>query len=115
MLVELAHDPLLMAIWFGPVLWIGIALFEELSRIFLLNCLWSLSKKISWHIIVIILASVIIGVTHLYQGYYGIVTIALKSIVAAAYYYKYRRILPLIIAHGLYDGMQFAVLMVQLQ
>ena len=35
-MIELANNPLLMSIWVGPVLWIGIALFEELSRVFLL-------------------------------------------------------------------------------
>jgi len=44
-MIELANNSFLMVIWFGPVLWIGIALFEELSRTFLLKCLWNTSKK----------------------------------------------------------------------
>lgn len=33
-MADLANSPPLMVVWFGPVLWIGIALFEELSRVF---------------------------------------------------------------------------------
>jgi len=112
-MIDLAHNPLLMVIWFGPVLWIGIALFEELSRTFLLKCLWNTSENKEWHIAVIFLASVLIGFAHLYQGVYGIITIGLKSVVVSFYFYKYRRLLPLIISHGLYDGLQFAFFIIQ--
>ena len=60
-----------------------------------------------WHLMVIVLASAPIGLTHRYQGVYGIVTIALKSVVMSRYFYRYRRLLPLVISHGLYDGLQF--------
>jgi membrane protease YdiL (CAAX protease family) len=114
-MVDLAHNPLLMIIWFGPVLWIGIALFEELSRTFLLKCLWNTSENKGWQITVIFLASALIGFAHLYQGVYGIITIGLKSVVMSFYFYKYRRLLPLIISHGLYDGLQFAFFIIQFQ
>lgn len=107
-MVDLANSPVLMVIWFGPVLWIGIALFEELSRVFLLKTLWNLNDNKDWHILAIFLASALIGVVHLYQGTAGIISIGLKSLVISFYFYKYRRLLPLIISHGLYDGLQFA-------
>ncbi len=112
-MIDLAHSPLLMIIWFGPVLWIGIALFEELSRTFLLKCLWNISENKVWHIAVIFLASTLIGFAHLYQGVYGIITIGFKSVVVSFYFYKYRRLLPLIISHGIYDGLQFAFFIIQ--
>ncbi len=112
-MVDLANNPLLMIIWFGPVLWIGIALFEELSRTFLLKCLWNTGNNKSWHITVIFLASALIGMTHLYQGLYGIISIGIKSVVMSLYFYKYRRLLPLVISHGLYDGLQFAFYITQ--
>ncbi len=114
-MVDLAHSPLLMVVWFGPVLWLGIALFEELSRTFLLKCLWNISENRKWHIAVIFLASTLIGLAHLYQGVYGIISIGLKSVVVSLYFYKYRRLLPLIISHGLYDGLQFAFFVIQFQ
>jgi membrane protease YdiL (CAAX protease family) len=112
-MIDLANNPLLMIIWFGPVLWIGIAFFEELSRTFLLKCLWNTSDNKNWHIAVIFLASTLIGITHLYQGLYGIISIGLKSVVVSLYFYKYRRLLPLILSHGLYDGLQFAFFIIQ--
>jgi membrane protease YdiL (CAAX protease family) len=112
-MIDLANSPLLMVIWFGPVLWIGIALFEELSRTFLLKCLWNTSDNKNWHIIVIFLASTLIGVVHLYQGTAGIISIGLKSVIMCFYFYKYRRLLPLVISHGLYDGLQFAFFIIQ--
>ncbi|MCF8265983.1 MAG: hypothetical protein K9I99_15895, partial [Melioribacteraceae bacterium] len=51
-MVDLSNNPLLMLVWFGPVLWIGIALFEELSRVFLLKCLWNVNENKNWQIAV---------------------------------------------------------------
>jgi hypothetical protein len=102
-----------MILWFGPVLWIGIALFEEISRVFLLKCLWNISEDKSWHIMAILITSMLIGTVHLYQGLAGIISIGLKSVIICFYYYKYRRLLPLIISHGLYDGFQFAYFIMQ--
>jgi len=113
MMIDLANNPILMIIWFGPVLWIGIALYEEFSRTFLLKCLWNTGDNKNWHIAVIFLASALIGITHLYQGLFGIISIGLKSVVMSFYFYKYRRLLPLVISHGLYDGLQFAFFIVQ--
>jgi membrane protease YdiL (CAAX protease family) len=112
-MIDLANSPVLMIVWFGPVLWIGIALFEELSRTFLLKCLWDINKSKKWHLLVVFLASALIGALHLYQGVYGIISIGLKSIVMCLYFYRYRRLLPLVISHGLYDGLQFAFFIIQ--
>lgn len=112
-MIDLAHSPMLMLIWFGPVLWIGIALFEELSRTFLVKSLWNISDNKKWHITAIILASALIGSVHLYQGLAGVISIGLKSIIMCFYFYHYRRLLPLIISHGLYDGFQFAFFIMQ--
>ena len=114
-MIDLANSPLLMVIWFGPVLWIGIALFEELSRTFLLKTLWNIKDNHDWHILAIFLASSLIGFVHLYQGMAGIISIGLKSLVISFYFYKQRRLLPLIISHGLYDGLQFAFFIMQIQ
>ncbi len=114
-MIDLANNPWLMIIWFGPVLWIGIALFEELSRTFMLKALWNISKNKDWQIIVIFLTSALIGFAHIYQGLAGVISIGIKSVVMCFYFYKYRRLLPLIISHGLYDGFQFLFFVLQFQ
>ena len=112
---NVANNPLLLTIWLGPVLWIGIAIFEELSRIFMLKCLWNISNNKKWQITAIFVTSTLIGVVHLYQGTAGIISIGLKSLLMCFYFYKFRRILPLIISHGLYDGLQIIAMVGQFQ
>lgn len=106
LMVDLSNNPVLLTIWLGPVVWIGVALFEEISRTFFLLCLWKLSDKKQWIYSSIIIVAVFVGVAHLYQGMFGIVSIGIKGLVMGLYYYKYRRILPLVISHALYDSIQ---------
>jgi len=112
LMLDMREKPWLLVIWFGPVLWIGIALYEELIRVFILTSLWKFSNHILWTIVVIIIASSIIGLAHWSQGSYGMVTIGIKSMVSGFFFYKYRRLLPLVIAHVLYDGIQVALLLI---
>jgi len=111
LMLDMRQSPFLLMLWFGPVLWIGIALYEELIRVFILTSLWKFSNNYTWIISVIIISAGIIGLAHWSQGSYGIVTIAIKSLVSGYFFYKVRRLLPLVIAHVLYDGIQVALLL----
>ncbi len=111
LMLDMREEPILLILWFGPVLWIGIALYEELIRVFILTSLWKWSKKMIWIVTVIIFTSILIGLTHWSQGSYGIVTIAIKSFVVGVFFYKKRRLMPLVYAHVLYDGLQVATLL----
>lgn len=106
LMLDMRAHPWMVVIWFGPVLWIGIALYEELVRAFLLTELWSFSDNKAWALLVIIAAAILFGLVHWSQGPYGIVTIAIKSTVIGLFYWRIRRLLPLVIAHVLYDGLQ---------
>lgn len=112
LMLEMRKDYLMLILWFGPVLWIGIALYEELIRVFLLTSFWKFSTNKNWVVLSVFITSLLIGLTHFSQGSYGIVSITIKSLVMCVFYYKYRRILPLIISHALYDGIQVAMLMI---
>ncbi len=112
LMLDMRENPILLILWFGPVLWLGIALYEELIRIFILTSLWKFSNNKLWTIMVIIISAAIIGLVHWSQGSYGMVTIATKSMVAGLFFYKYKRILPLVITHVLYDGIQVALLLI---
>ena len=111
LMLDMRESPLLLIIWFGPVLWIGIALYEELIRVFLLSSLWKFSNHKIWAIIVIIISAIIMGFAHWSQGSYGIVTISIKSMVSGFFFLKYKRLFPLVIAHVLYDGIQVGLLL----
>jgi membrane protease YdiL (CAAX protease family) len=112
LMLEMRSKPLYLALWFGPVLWIGVALYEELIRVYVLSSLWKLFKSKTWTYTVIVLTSLLMGLAHMSQGSYGIVTITLKSLIAYYFFYKFRRLLPLIIAHALYDGIQVAAFII---
>ncbi len=112
LMLDLRESPGLLLIWFGPVLWLGIASYEELIRVFMLDSLWKFGKKKIWIALVILLSAALIGLTHWSQGPYGIVSIGIKSIVSGFFFYKRRRLFPLILAHVLYDGIQVALLLV---
>lgn len=111
LMLDMRENPLLLILWFGPVLWIGIALYEELIRVFMLTTLWKWSEHAAWTITVIVFASLILGLAHWNQGSYGVVTITIKSLVACAFFYQKRRLMPLVYAHGLYDGLQVGMLL----
>ena len=112
LMLDMRKNPVLLVLWFGPVLWIGIALYEELIRVFILTTLWQYSKSQFLIFFVIVISALIIGFAHWSQGSYGVVTIAIKSIVSGYFFFKVRRLLPLIIAHVLYDGIQVALLLI---
>jgi len=111
LMLDMLERPWMVVLWFGPVLWIGISLYEELVRAFLLSELWSFSVNKLWISTVVLFAAVVVGTTHWSQGPYGIVTIAIKGIVIGAFYFHRRRLLPLVIAHVLYDGLQVGTLL----
>ncbi len=111
LMLDMRERPILLFLWFGPVLWIGVALYEELVRVFLLTSLWKFSSDMFWTYFVILLCSLILGFAHWSQGPYGIVTITIKSLLGGFYFYKKRRLMPLIYAHVLYDGLQVGMLL----
>lgn len=111
LMLDMRQQPWLVLLWFGPVLWIGIALFEEVVRTFLLSELWKFSSSQVWVVTAVILVSALTGLVHLSQGPYGIVTIALKGVVIGAFYFHVRRLFPLVLAHVLYDGLQVGTLL----
>jgi membrane protease YdiL (CAAX protease family) len=113
LMTGLANNPVLLAIWLGPVVWIGVALFEELGRVFFLNCLWRLSRNKYWEMIAIIFVSFFWGFAHLYQGSFGIISVSIQGLVMGFYFYKFRRIWPLIISHSLYDSIQIIMFISQ--
>ena len=114
MMIGLANNPILLAIWLGPVVWIGVAIFEEVQRVFFMNCLWQLTKNKYLELFIILFVAVIWGFMHLYQGPFGIISVSIQGLIMGIYYYKFRRIWPLIISHALYDSIQIIMFVVQI-
>lgn len=112
LMLDMRQNPFLILLWFGPVLWIGIALYEELIRVFVLTEMWKFQHSKLWELLVILISALLIGLVHWSQGPYGIVTISIKGLVSGVYFYKKRRIMPLVYAHVLYDGLQVGMLLI---
>jgi membrane protease YdiL (CAAX protease family) len=113
LMTGLARNPLLLAFWLGPVVWIGVALFEELVRVFFLNCLWKMSDKRLWAYFSILLVALFAGMMHNYQGAFGVVSVCIQGLIMAAYFYRFRRFWPLVISHALFDSVQIIMFVLQ--
>jgi membrane protease YdiL (CAAX protease family) len=115
LLTGLVRNPVLLAVWLGPVVWIGIAVFEELQRVFLLDLLWDVSSGAFVKWIVLIISAVLFGLGHMYQGTASMIGIFFQGILLGIFYLKFGRIWPMIIAHGLYDSLQVITAVIQIR
>ncbi len=103
---SLARNPLLVAIWLGPVVWVGVAGFEELSRVFMLNRLSIVWPGPAARWVILLLSALLFGLAHLYQGRANVSAMGLQGLIYGWYYLTFGRVWPMIIAHALYDSLQ---------
>lgn len=108
----LSRHPLLLALWLGPVVWIGVAGFEELWRAFMLRRLWWVWPGQAGRWVALLVVSALVGLAHLYQGWSAVVSIALMSILMGWFFMATGRIRALIVAHALYDSIQIVFAMI---
>ena len=106
LLRSVSADPMLLTLWLGPVVWIGIAAFEEVWRVFVLRRLWNVFPGQLREWAVLLAVSVLIGLAHSYQGPAAIMSISMKSVLMGWYFKQAGRIGPLIVAHAVYDSIQ---------
>jgi membrane protease YdiL (CAAX protease family) len=88
------------------VVWIGVACFEEISRVFLLKRLWSVGRSRTFHWLAILISAVIFGLAHVYQGAAGVVGTGIIGFFLGWIYMRMGRVWPLVIAHALFDSTQ---------
>jgi membrane protease YdiL (CAAX protease family) len=115
LIAGVAEDPVLLAVWLGPVVWIGVASFEELARVFLLRRLWLVWPGVGGRWVGILAVSAAIGFVHAYQGPAAIATIGFQSVLMGWVFLRTGRIWALIVGHAVYDSAQiaFAVVMIR--
>lgn len=115
LLAGVARDPWLLALWLGPVAWIGVALFEESARAFLLRRMWRAWPGTTGRWTAIVFVASLIGGVHIYQGSAAALSIAIQSIGLGWLFLMTGRIRALIVAHALYDSAQivFAVVAIR--
>ena len=111
----IAGNPMLIALWLGPVVWIGVAAFEELIRIFALNHLWRVWPRPQTKWLVLIGTAVLFGLVHIYQDPLSMLFITIQGLLYGWYYLKFGRVWPLIIAHAIYDSLQVVQILMVFQ
>jgi len=88
----------------GPYSFLAAGFMEELCRCFLLERAWTLWPDRTSVYTAIGIAAVVFGLCHLYQGPAGVVNTAFFGLLMALYYWKYGRMVPMMLAHGLYTA-----------
>jgi membrane protease YdiL (CAAX protease family) len=109
------RNPWLLALWLGPVVWIGVALFEELGRAFLLRRIWQAWPGASGRWAGIMIVSALVGLVHAYQGSAAVVMIGIESLLLGWIYLRTGRIRALIVCHALYDSVQIVLAVVTIR
>jgi len=102
----LSRSPGLLALWLGPVVWIGIAGFEELFRVHLLRRLWRVLPGRAGRWAVIVGCAALVAAVHLYQPPAIMLSIGLLSLLKGWYFLRTGRFWSLVVAHALYDSVQ---------
>ena len=115
LLRTVSADPVLLALWLGPVVWVGVAGFEELWRVFVLRRFWNVVSGPVGDWGVLLAVSALIGLAHAYQGPAAIVSIGMKSVIMGWYFKHAGRIRPLIVAHAVYDSIQVVMAVVSIR
>jgi membrane protease YdiL (CAAX protease family) len=106
LLAGLSRSPGLLALWLGPVVWMGIAGFEELWRVHLLRRLWRVLPGRAGRWAVIVGCAALVAGVHLYQPPAIMLSIFLLSVLKGWYFLKTGRFWSLVVAHALYDSVQ---------
>jgi membrane protease YdiL (CAAX protease family) len=106
----LARDPVLLAIFIGPLIWLQAGIVEELTRVFLLSRLWRVWPSRAAKLVALFAFSAVFGLAHLYEGPQGVLGTAIIALVLGWHYLRFGRVLPLMIAHALYDTLVILLL-----
>jgi len=109
LLAGLSRRPALLALWLGPVVWIGVAGFEELWRVHLLRRLWLVLRSRAGQWAAILGCASLVAAAHLYQPPAIMVSIGLLSVLKGFYFLITGRFWSLVVAHALYDSVQMVL------
>jgi membrane protease YdiL (CAAX protease family) len=106
--VELASHPKLLALFAGPLLFLGAA-SEELVRVFLLSRLWKVWPSLPGKFASVGVSALLFGLIHVYQGPVSAVWTGIFGLIMAFYYLRFGRAVPMVLAHYVTNAMQVIV------
>ena len=106
--VEVAGNPRLLVLFVGPLIFLGAA-SEEVIRVFLLSRLWKVWPSTTGKSVTVVISACLFGLIHVYRGPVAVGWTAIYGLVVALYYFRYGRVVPLILAHYLTNALQVIV------
>jgi membrane protease YdiL (CAAX protease family) len=105
---ELARDPGLFVLFLAWLIPLGAA-SEELVRVFLLGRLWKVWASATGRLAGVAISACLFGLIHVYRGPTAVGWTAIYGLIAALYYFRFGRLVPLILAHYLTNALQVIV------
>jgi membrane protease YdiL (CAAX protease family) len=108
----LSRSPWLLALWLGPVVWFGIAGFEELWRVHMLRRLWRVLPGRAGNWAVIVGCATLVAGVHLYQPPAIMLSIGILSFLKGWYFMKTGRFWSMVVAHALFDSVQVVAIVI---
>jgi uncharacterized protein len=99
----------LAAVWWAvPVLILAAAQNALLEEVVGIGYLLTRLQELGWHVAAAIgVHALLRGTYHLYQGFGGFIGNAIMGVIFALFYLRFRRVMPLVIAHTLLDVVAF--------
>ena len=101
-LKTIAANPYYSIVWLGPVTLLG-QLFLELSRTVFLKNFWDSINHPFWNWLVILFFAILLCLLSVNRGWTGMISGFSIALLFNITYYKYRRLLPLILASILFQ------------
>jgi membrane protease YdiL (CAAX protease family) len=94
--------------WAVPVLLLSAVQNGVLEEVVVVGYLITRLRQLGWALPAVVLTSALLrGSYHLYQGFGGFLGNAAMGVVFALFFLRFRRVGPLIVAHGLIDSITF--------
>jgi membrane protease YdiL (CAAX protease family) len=112
--VEVANNPRLLVLFVGPLIFLG-ASSEELIRVFLLSRLWKVWPSTLGKLVAVAISACLFGLIHIYQGSVHVAWTAIFGLLMALYYFRFGRVVPLILAHYTTNALQVIVVALQMR
>jgi len=108
LMAKLAGNPWLLVLFIGLLIFLGAA-SEEVIRVFLLSRLWKVWPSTRGRLAGVVISACLFGFIHLYRGPVSVAWTAVFGLIAALYYLRFGRVVPLILAHYLTNALQVVV------
>ena len=106
----LRSNPALRIWWLGPLLLIGVGQ-EELTRAFTLNRLWKILPSKTGRWAAVLVSALVFAFAHVFEGATGVIWAAIYGGIMAAYYLRYGRLAPMIVAHYINNAFNFIAIL----